>query len=232
LKNVANIILIEDDAGIRELVSAALGDRYQIVTAKSCQEGEKLLQQKRYDLILLDISLPDGDGFRLCAQIRNTTENRKTPVIFLTGRTEVPDKVHGFSVGGDDYLTKPFHIDELTARIDARLKAVRQAGEETEQVKVGNLRLSFNSHSIWITEGANERTVEATPIEFKLMAFFVRHPNHLYARTDLIHEIWGDEAEISERSVDSHISNLRKKLSGSSHTIQSIHGRGYKFVKQ
>ncbi len=230
---MAQILLIEDDHGIRELVSTALADRYQIATAKSVAEGERMLGEKRYDLILLDVSLPDGDGFRLCAQIRNNvTENRKTPVIFLTGHTEIPDKVHGFSVGGDDYLTKPFHIDELTARIEARLKAVRQGSEETENVKVGNLRLSFNSHSIWIAEGSEERTVDVTPIEFKLVAFFVRHANHLYSRHDLIHEIWGNEAEISERSVDSHISNLRKKLIGSSHTIQSIHGRGYKFVKQ
>ncbi len=230
---MAQIILIEDEQGIRELVSAALGDRYQVTTAKSCQEGERLLNERRYDLILLDVSLPDGDGFRLCAQIRNNaTENRKTPVIFLTGRAEIPDKVHGFSVGGDDYLTKPFHIDELTARIEARLKAAKQGAEETEAVKVGNLRLSFNSHSIWIAEGSNERTIDVTPIEFKLVAFFVRHPNHLYSRPDLIQEIWGSDAEISERSVDSHISNLRKKLTGSSHTVQSIHGRGYKFVKQ
>ncbi len=227
-----NIIIIEDDPGIRELVGIALADRYHVTVADSIREGERLLTEKKFDLILLDVSLPDGDGFRLCAQIRNSTENRKTPVIFLTGRTEVPDKVHGFSVGGDDYLTKPFHIDELLARIEARLKATKLGSEETEHVKVGNLRLSYNSHSLWISEGVDERAVDTTPIEFKLVAFFVRHPNHLYSRHDLIHEIWGDEAEISERSVDSHISNLRKKLSGSTHTIQSIHGRGYKFVKQ
>ncbi len=227
-----NIILIEDDAGIRELVTIALGDRYHIATASNVTDGERMLLEKRYDLILLDVSLPDGDGFRLCAQIRNSKENRKTPVIFLTGRTEIPDRVHGFSVGADDYLTKPFHIDELTARIEARLKVMMGGAADAEHFQVGNLRLSFNSHSLWVTEGANERSVETTPIEFKLVAFFVRHPNHLYSRHDLILEIWGDQAEISERSVDSHISNLRKKLGGASHTIQSIHGRGYKFVKQ
>lgn len=224
------ILVVDDNQTVADMVTAAMGANYQVTRASSLGEAEKAVGAGKFDLILLDVGLPDGDGYKFCAQLRNASATQNVPIIFLTGKLEISDKVMGFSLGADDYITKPFSMEELRVRVDARLRRIKDIKEGEGNFVKGDLKLNVESQRVYLVAGSHETQLDLTPIEFKLLLYLARNEEQVFDRDHLIHKVWGSEIHVSRRAIDSHISNLRKKIAGSSYTIGSVHGVGYKFT--
>ena len=223
------VLLVEDATDVQAIVAATLRDGYSIQVAATASEALVQLGKQKFDLILMDVMLPDGDGFKLCTQVRNTEEGRDIPIIFLTGRTDVADKVIGFSLGADDYVSKPFEPAELRARVDAKLRKVMASRERDEILRIYDLRFQIPYQRLQLIKGSDEALIDLTPIEFKLLLHLARNEEKVFTREELISAVWGDNINIVDRTVDVHISNLRKKLSASVCTIRPIQKVGYTF---
>jgi DNA-binding response OmpR family regulator len=226
---VNNILLVEDSVETFHLVKLALGQTGHLEWCKTLGEAYVMLQRKTFDLVLLDLTLPDGDGYRLCSMMQTDDQLKKIPVIFISARSTVADKVMGFSVGGEDYVTKPFEPVELKARIEARLRRAVRERSEQDFMRLGDIEINRVTQRVHAFDGGREIQIELTPIEFKLLLFLARKPNHVFTREEVLNAVWGQNVYVYSRSVDTHISKLRKKLGDHSHYIQSVHGSGYRF---
>ena len=220
------IALVDDDRNILTSVSMTL--EQEGYTVRTYTDGESALQgitARPVDLAVLDVKMPRMDGMELLQRLRQRTS---LPVIFLTSKDEEVDEVMGLRLGADDYITKPFSLRELEARIKAVLR--RRAPELTEDViDVHGLRLDPASHKVT----GFGKTLSMGPTEFRLLHFFMTHPERVYSRTQLLDFVWGDHVFIEERTVDVHIRRLRAALSPSKHEelIQTVRGSGYRFAK-
>lgn len=220
------ILLIEDQPESQFIVQALLGDRNEVITASTAAQAVEFIQRGKPDLILLDVGLPDGDGFNLYAKIRCYGGMGHVPIIFLTGRTGVSDRVAGLSLGADDYITKPFEPLEFCARIQAKLRRKR----ESRLFRKGRFEFNHLMFKAFVVDDAGTRTdLGLTPHEFRLLFHFMSHERHILSRQQLITAAWGLEVHILERTVDRHISTLRQKLDARFETIESVHGIGYRF---
>ncbi len=217
------ILIVDDDDRLREVVDEYLrSEGYHTLLAVEGLAAVKVWREKRPDLVLLDWMLPGLNGLDVARQIRR---DGNTPIIMLTARSEESDKLLGLELGADDYLTKPFSMRELVARIRAVLRRSRQESAPAEVAVFGDLRVDLAAFSV--TRGDAE--IPLTTTEFKLLAVFVRGPNRVYSRLQLMEAAVGDYYEGYERTIDSHISHLRRKL-GSESLIQTVKGTGYKLV--
>jgi two-component system phosphate regulon response regulator PhoB len=226
----ANILLVEDEAAIRAMVVTALERAgFSMREAGTAAEAEQLLAAALPDLILLDWMLPGVSGIELARRLRRDDYTREVPIIMLTARSEEDDRVRGLEVGCDDYLTKPFSPRELVARIKALLRRTRGM-EEEGLLAAGGLQIDTNSHRV----SAAGAPVEMGPTEFRLLQFFMSHPDRVYSRAQLLDMVWGREADVEERTVDVHIRRLRKALEDHKldHFIQTVRGTGYRFSTQ
>lgn len=223
-----NILLVEDSPEILALVTNRLYD-HRIIPATSIAEAEKAMQRNSVDLIILDLTLPDGDGFPFCIRLRNDPATKDIPVIVLTGRNDTNNKVIGFSLGIEDYIVKPFDPVELRARVKSRLNKLYAEKEKDQLFTVEDLRFDIAKQRASALRHGQEKTLDLTPLEFKLLLYFAKHEGHVLSRDLIINEIWGSDIHIVDRTVDTHISNLRKKLHGFGVrvTIKSIYGEGY-----
>jgi len=226
---VYSILLVEDSPETFHLVKLAIGQSAHLEWAKTLSEGYGAIEKKDFDLILLDLMLPDGDGFRFCSLLQANDRLKKTPVVFLSAKSAVADKVMGFSVGGEDYITKPFEPIELKARIEARLRKKDRERNEQDYLRLGDIEINRVTQRVHAFESGIEKQIELTPIEFKLLIFLSRKPNHVFSREEVLNSVWGTQVFVYSRSVDTHVSKLRKKLGEHSHYIQSVHGSGYRF---
>lgn len=224
------ILLVDDSTDSRNLVQRALGNSLHFEWAKDLKEAKEVLEKHQFDLILLDIMLPDGDGYQLCSILQTSSQFKNIPVIFLTGKTSVTDKVLGLSVGADDYITKPFEPLELKARVDARLRKKDRDKTESDIVKYGDVEINRNTQKVHIYDQGQSKNVDLTPIEFKLLLFLSKELNKVYGREEILSAIWGNDIHVYNRSVDTHISKLRKKLGPKANYIESVHGSGYRFT--
>lgn len=223
------ILLVEDALDFRTLVERTLVKDCQVVSEPDLAGARKRLAEDKFDLILLDVMLPDGDGIDFCKSLRSSGAHASTPVIILTGKSDVNDKVNAFSGGAEDYLVKPFHPLELRARVEARLSRSRTAGA-SDILEKGALRLNVPVQRAEIRTAQGNSDLDLTPIEFKLLLFFIRGENTVYSRKDLMSSVWGEGVHVISRTVDAHVSNMRKKIRGSGYTIKSVHRVGYRFV--
>jgi DNA-binding response OmpR family regulator len=224
-----SILLVEDSTDSFNLVKRSLGG-IQIEWARTLADASRILQRKTFDLILLDVMLPDGDGFRLCSILQTDDKLKTIPVVFLTAKNAVSDKVLGFSVGADDFLTKPFDPLELKARVDARLRKRDREKVEADIVRLGEIEINKSTQKVhMMTNGQNEE-VDLTPIEFKLLLFLSKEVNKVHSRDEILNAVWGESIHVYSRSVDTHVSKLRKKLGDKASYIESAHGAGYRFV--
>jgi two-component system phosphate regulon response regulator PhoB len=226
----ANILLVEDEPGIQELLKLNLGQAGHLVTAAAdAEDALDYLKTTLPDVILLDWMLPGMSGIDLCKRLRADKRYQPVPIIMLTARGEERDKVIGLDTGADDYLTKPFSPRELVSRIRAVLR--RRAPQMTEEpVEIAGLKLDPASHRV----SGHDTPLELGPTEFRLLHFFMTHPERVYSRAQLLDQVWGDDVFVEERTVDVHIRRLRLTLEVSGHDglVQTVRGSGYRFSAQ
>ena len=223
----ASILVVEDEFAIQELIAVNLEHAgYSVLRAATAAQALEIIRDSLPDLVLLDWMLPDRPGIELARKLRSDRRTRDIPIIMVTARAQESDKVAGLEGGADDYLTKPFSPRELLARIQAVLR--RRAPETSDEVlELHGLSLDPVSHRV-TAQGA---AVELTPTEFRLLRFFMAHPERVYTRQQLLDHVWGDHVFIDERTVDVHIRRLRKSLTpaGLDGLVETVHGTGYRF---
>jgi two-component system phosphate regulon response regulator PhoB len=221
------ILIIEDESEIREMVRFALEPKgYVVDEANDANEARIKLGQNDYDLILMDWMLPGRSGLDLTRELKHKTP-QSTPIIMLTARTDESDKITGLDSGADDYVTKPFSTKELLARINAVIR--RASSTDRHQImEYQGLVLDHSKHVVLI----NNTALPLSPVEYRLLHFFMAHPNRAYHRSQLLDQVWGQHVYVDERTVDVHIRRLRKALTPSRHhlLIQTVRGTGYRFV--
>jgi two-component system phosphate regulon response regulator PhoB len=223
-----HILIVEDEKSIRDMVYFALDrEGYEIDEVVDGKQATEKLTQIKPSLILMDWMLPDTSGIELVRRIKRDEITHDIPVIMLTAKTEERDKVEGLDSGADDYITKPFSVKELSARIRAVLRRVDSDSKEDKLV-YGKLMLDLDAHQVSV-EGTQ---VEVGPTEFRLLEFFMTHPDKVYSRAQLLDYVWGRSKFVEERTVDVHILRLRKLLKPyNCHTmVQTVRGYGYRFV--
>ena len=226
------ILVVDDAPDVQKLVEATLGNSYLLTFASNIADAWRLATDGSFDLILLDVVLPDGDGYQLCTRLQNSKATSGVAVIFLTGKGDLTDRVMGFSIGADDYIVKPVEPVELRARVDARLRKLQQRSEQNESLRKEDLRIDFGTQKAYVCENGVEKQLDLTPAEFKLLQYFARHEDHVFSREQLLSSVWSDNVNVHDRSVDVHVSNLRRKLKVSVFTISPVYGVGYRFAKR
>jgi two-component system phosphate regulon response regulator PhoB len=227
---MAAIVVIEDENDLREVLEYNLRQAgHTVHSAAGGAAGVALCRQYVPDLVLLDIMLPDLAGTEVCKAIRRDPSTRAIPVIMLTAKGEEIDRVVGFELGADDYVTKPFSMRELSLRIDAILRRARgvEAGE-SDVVSFGRLRIDRAAHRVWV-DGTE---IDLTPIELKLLVALHRARSRVLTRDQLLDEIWKDDGDVSTRAVDSHVKRLREKLGPAAAYVETVRGAGYRFAER
>lgn len=233
---VGRILIIEDDEEIADLVSLHLNDlNYQTVHCSYGQSGLEAALNEQFDLIILDIMLPDLDGFEICRRLR--TNRSYVPILILSSRAEEIDRVVGLELGADDYLTKPFSIRELIARVKAIFRRVESISELSENgaddslVSFGNLEIDMQKRKVSLAG----KTIDLTVKEFDLLKLFVNNPGRAYSRENLLNLIWGYSFEGYDHTVNSHINRLRMKIENdpaNPRFIKTVWGFGYRFAER
>lgn len=221
------ILLVEDERPIRDMLAYSLKRAgFETIDAEDVTAARRLVADRLPDLIVLDWMLPDTSGIEYARQLKRDDATAEIPIIMLTARAEEDDKVRGLEAGADDYLTKPFSPRELIARIHAVLRRSAPGGG-AEAVEVGGLHLDLAGHRVT----AGGRLVPLGPTEYRLLSFFMTHPDRVYSRSQLLDRVWGGDVYIEERTVDVHIRRLRKVLEehGIADYIQTVRGAGYRF---
>ena len=225
-----NILVIEDEPDIRRNLEYNLGrEGFKASSVGSLDEANEKLKSKKFDLILLDLMLPDGSGLDLCKKIKSNSETETTPIIILTAKDDEVDKVVGFELGADDYVTKPFSVRELILRVKAILKRSDTKTKEVVEVErqFGDLKIDIDSHEVHV----DSQLIELTALEFRLLKELVDKRGRVQSRDQLLSEVWGYNAEVTTRTVDTHIKRLREKLGSMGKYVQTIRGVGYKFSR-
>jgi two-component system alkaline phosphatase synthesis response regulator PhoP len=224
------ILLVEDEPGLVMTLSDRLSSEgYGVAVARDAQTGLARPLNERFDLIILDVMLPGGNGFDVCRDLRQ--RGVKTPIIMLTARGQMVDKVLGLKIGADDYVTKPFEMMELLARVEVQLRRGYTGESNKDEVhEFGDIRVDLRAAEVT----RRERVVELSAKEFKLLRYFIEHRGAALSRDELLNEVWGYEAAVSTRTVDVHVAWLRQKLEVNQRHPQfilTIHGLGYKFAQ-
>lgn len=224
---MAAILIVDDEEPIQELLKFNLEkEGYTVLVAYDGPSALRIVEEKRPDLVILDVMLPGMDGMEVCNQLRQNSISRDIPVIMLTAKVEEIDKVLGLELGADDYLTKPFSPRELLARIRARLRRIKPQTEENELVR-GDLRIDLDRFKVLV----RGEEVELTPKEFELLRVLATHPGKVYSRDELLEQVWGYEYLGDTRTVDVHVRHLRQKVerdSSNPEYIETLRGIGYR----
>ena len=228
----ARILIVDDEAPIREMVRMSLEmNGFDCLEAQDAVQAHGVIVDSRPDLVLLDWMMPGTSGVELLRRLKRDQSTAGVPVIMLTARSEEDNKIHGLDSGADDYITKPFSPRVLIARINALLRRT-EFGQKDETLQFGELKLDPVSHRVHI----GEHLIEMGPTEYRLLHFFMDHPERVYNRSQLLDQVWGGNVYIEERTVDVHIRRLRKVLQSAgslvqdcSAFVQTVRGAGYRF---
>lgn len=221
------ILIVEDEKPIRDMIAFGLRRAgYQVSEAENCREARAQIVDLRPDLMLVDWMLPDMSGLELTRALKRVKDTREIPVIMLTAKAEEQDKVGGLEGGADDYVTKPFSPRELQARIQAVLRRAVPVGT-ADVVEVNGLKLDDSSHRV----SSGDQEIGLAPTEYRLLHFFMTHPERVFSRGQLLDRVWGGNSYVEERTVDVHIRRLRKALEPYSlePLVQTVRGSGYRF---
>ena len=225
------VLIVEDEPDIRKTIDYNLSkESFKVVQAESIAEGEKALAANKIDVIILDLMLPDGSGLTLCRDIKSNATTKHIPVIILTAKTEEVDRIVGFELGADDYVTKPFSVRELILRVKAILKRSVDSPQQENNIsdmEVGDLRLNLDAHQAFV----RDEEIALTALEFRLLKHLLDRRGRVQTRDQLLEEVWGYSSDVTTRTVDTHIKRLREKLLGAGDCIQTIRGVGYRFAR-
>lgn len=221
------ILIVEDELDLVATLEYRLQkEGFATIVATTGAEAQAALAgARRPDLVLLDLMLPDMSGVEICKQIRKDEATAEIPVIMVTARAEEIDRVVGFEVGADDYVCKPFSVRELVLRVKAQLRRNRPAPRPVETMSFGRLRVNPDAHRVWVD--AEERVL--TALEFKLLQTFLTRKGRVQSRERLLDDVWGITAEVTTRTVDTHVKRLRQKLGPAGTYIETLRGVGYRF---
>jgi two-component system phosphate regulon response regulator PhoB len=223
------ILIIEDEPDIRKTLEYNISrEGYEVICASSLSEGRQKLESASFTLLLLDLMLPDGSGLDLCRELKQDKSLSSMPIIILTAKDDEVDKVVGFELGADDYVTKPFSVRELILRVKAVLKRGERKSDNMEvQRQFGELKIDVDSHEVFV----NDEQVNLTALEFKLLRQLVDRRGRVQSRDQLLSDVWGYSSDVTTRTVDTHIKRLREKLGDMGKYVQTIRGVGYKFTR-
>ena len=224
-----SILLVDDEAAIREMVQHALSRAgFDTRAVADAVQADREIERWPPDLVLLDWMLPGIGGLEYARRLRRNDATRNIPLIMLTAKGEEGDKLSGFEAGADDYVVKPFSVKELVARICAVLKRTTRVGDD-DPIEIEGLRLDPTSHRLT----CRDQPIRIGPTEFRMLHFFMGHPERVFTRNQLLDRVWGRDVYIEERTVDVHIRRLRKALAGHGFDrfVQTVHGTGYRFSR-
>lgn len=224
-----HILIVDDEAAIRDLVRMTLEqDGFRVSEASNAHEAASLLSKNDVDLMLLDWMMPGVAGIDFAARLRRENTAPMVGIIMLTARDAEEDLIRGLEVGADDYVRKPFSTAELVSRIRAVLRRINDRGHSGDSVTIGEITIDTDLHRITISG----KVVDFSPTEFKLLHFFMSHPDRVFGRNQLLDNVWGEQVYVEDRTVDVHIRRLRKVLEnyGCDHYIATVRGVGYRFV--
>ena len=224
-----NILVIEDEPDIRKNLEYNLArEGFKVSAVGSLSDANETLKNNVFSLILLDLMLPDGSGLDLCKKIKGNPETESTPIIILTAKDDEVDRVVGFELGADDYVTKPFSVRELILRVKAILKrGIKKSDVVEVERQFGDLKIDVDSHEVHV----DSSLIELTALEFRLLRELVDKRGRVQSRDQLLSEVWGYNSEVTTRTVDTHIKRLREKLGSMGKYVQTIRGVGYKFSR-
>jgi two-component system phosphate regulon response regulator PhoB len=225
------ILIVDDEPAIRDMVAYALRKgEYEPMHAGDAREAQAAIADRVPDLILLDWMLPGTSGLELARRWRRDDLTRDVPIIMLTARGEENDRVGGLEAGVDDYVVKPFSARELLARIRAVMRRSRE-DDEDGSVQVGALRIDGAAHRVFARQDGSDTPIAIGPTEYRLLHFFMTHPERVYSRSQLLDHVWGGSVYVEERTVDVHIRRLRKTLEPTAldDMVQTVRGAGYRF---
>ena len=220
------ILIVDDEERIRTLIAKyAAFEGFETDEAENGMQAVDKCRTEKYDLILMDVMMPELDGFSAVREIR---KNQNTPVIMLSARGEEYDKIHGFELGVDDYVVKPFSPKELMMRVSAVLKRAAPVKEENDVVELGELKVNFTARRVWV----REKELNLSPKEYDLLFFMVNNRGIALTREKLISEVWGYDFFGDDRTLDTHIKLLRRELGPCADKITTLRGVGYRFEKE
>jgi len=220
------ILVVDDEPNIRDLLASGLRFAgFSVLAVGNGTDAVVAAEKGNPDLILLDVMLPDMSGFSVTKKLRSM--NILAPVLFLTARDEVEDKITGLTVGGDDYMTKPFSLDEIIARINAILRRTKQASVEKSIIEVGEVRIDEDAHEVFV----NDEAIELSPTEYKLLRYLMENANRVLSKSQILDHVWEYDFNGEMGIVESYVSYLRKKLDPltSEPVLQTKRGHGYMF---
>ncbi len=221
------VLIVEDEPDLRETLEFNFRQAgFEIRVADTGARGLELARQTPLpDVMLLDLMLPDLSGTEVCRALRSDEETRDMGIIMVTARTEEIDRVVGFEVGADDYVSKPFSVRELILRVRSLIRRRRPAGPTPEILTIGALRVDRAAHRVWI----EEEEVALTALEFRLLTTLLDRRGRVQSRERLLEDVWGMEGSITTRTVDTHVKRLREKLGPAARLVETVRGVGYRF---
>lgn len=229
---VKTILIVDDEKDIAELISYNLEkEGFSVLKAYDGREALRIIKAKKPDLIILDLMLPEISGLDICRSVRHDQETTAIPIIMLTAKGDDVDKIVGLEMGADDYVTKPFSIKELIARIRAIFRRwAKETSLPNKEFQYNGLRINYTSYEVSV----NGRTISLSPTELKLLFFFSHHPGRVYTRNQILDHVWGDDTFVTPRAVDVHIKRLRSQIEkdiDNPQFIFTVRGIGYKFTE-
>jgi len=226
MENSVKILLAEDDPNLGFIIKDNLSDKgYEVTHCPNGLEAERAIFKEKFDIYLFDVMMPKKDGFTLAQELRDKKDD--TPIIFLTAREMQEDKIRGFKIGGDDYITKPFNFDELVMRMEAILKRTKSLVPEQKEFKIGKYQLKVDE--LKLVKG--DEVSSLTKKEVALLEYLCKHANQSIKREDMLLKIWKDDSYFAGRSMDVYITKLRKYLKDDADVeIQNVHGVGFKLI--
>ncbi len=228
MRTKPKLLIVEDERELRTTLSEYLEDLYSIVEAENGVKALEVANSHHPDLILMDVMMPEMDGFAACKELRQQKENQRVPILFLTASNTPQDRIHAFNLGADDFISKPFEFEELIARLNnkyQRSKLALVSDNEDVVFAVGNLTMNVSTHEVKI----NQSVVVLSPVEFGILKLLMEKPGHAISRKDILKFVWED-ARKKERLIDAHVTALRKKIVAFNGEFQTIYGLGYKLL--
>jgi two-component system phosphate regulon response regulator PhoB len=224
---MVRVLIVEDEADLQEVLKFNLQKAgYQVLVAGTGSDAILLAKRHRPDLVLLDVMLPDILGTEVCRTLRHDDELRNVPIIMLTAKAEEQNRVDGFELGADDYVTKPFSVRELMLRVNAILQRTRKDQHHTGEISFGRLRIDPEAHRAWV----DDQLVELSALEFRLLFNLYERRDRVQSRSRLLDDVWGVTADVTTRTVDTHVKRLREKLGEARVYIETVRGVGYRFL--